>query len=258
MKPGYVYVLTNESMPGIVKVGRTERQPEIRSKELQTTGVPQPFRLEHFVFVDDCPTAEQQIHTLLESKGLRTSASREFFNATLQEVIEAVELVTCQRSSTEPDFRYQQELASLAAAVPTPTGNKAIDRDEAEKITERLAKIARRGYPLGMKRCAEIFEINSPSTPRFKHYWREFLELARAESIRHNIASGGRLSRMAVGKETAEYIARCHSRGWLQDDDFSFVSDFLVSGDQFQYEGYIDQIRRYNFPESIRERAESA
>lgn len=88
MKPGCIYILTNDSMPGVVKVGRTERQPETRSKELHTTGVPQPFRLEYFVCVDDCHAAEQQVHSLLEGKGLRTSSNREFFNAPLHDVIQ--------------------------------------------------------------------------------------------------------------------------------------------------------------------------
>jgi len=259
MKPGYIYILKNESIPGVVKVERTERQPEKRSKELQTTGVPQPFALEYFVFVDDCQTVEQQVHTLLESKGLRTSSNREFFNTSLREAINAVELITSQRSSPEPDFNYMnmQDLASLASTIPIPLGNAPIDRDEAEKLAERLAQIARQGYPLGMQRCAEIFETNSPSSHLFKHYWREFLELARAESKYHQIASVAYTLRQAVGKNAADYIARCHARGWLQEDDFTFISKFLVEGDQFQYEGYIRQISRYSFPVSIMERVEA-
>ena len=41
---GIVYVLTNPSMPGMVKIGMTERsEMDARLKELYTTGVPLPF-----------------------------------------------------------------------------------------------------------------------------------------------------------------------------------------------------------------------
>lgn len=41
---GYLYVLINESMEGIVKIGYTTRSPRLRASELSSpTGVPTPF-----------------------------------------------------------------------------------------------------------------------------------------------------------------------------------------------------------------------
>ena len=37
---GYVYILTNPSMPGLVKVGKTTNTPNQRMSELHSTGVP--------------------------------------------------------------------------------------------------------------------------------------------------------------------------------------------------------------------------
>jgi len=244
-------------MPGVLKVGRTERQPETRSKELHTTGVPQPFKLEYFVFVDDCQAAEQQIHSVLEGKGLRTSSNREFFNACLHEVIQAIELITNSTSDPVPNFSLRQDLASLVASLLIPLGKEPLDRDDAEKLAERLAQVARKGYPFGMLKCAEIFEFNSPSSYLFKCYWKEYLALSRAEATHYPLASGGKALRHAVGKESAEYIARCNARGWLQEEDFTFISEFLISGDQFQYGGYIQQIRRYKLPPSVMRRTEN-
>lgn len=42
----FVYVLTNPSMPGLVKVGKTTTSPGQRMAELHTTGVPTAFELE--------------------------------------------------------------------------------------------------------------------------------------------------------------------------------------------------------------------
>ena len=50
-----VYVLTNPAMPGIVKIGKTNRDdPQVRMNELYTTGVPLPFegRSLHEVYND--------------------------------------------------------------------------------------------------------------------------------------------------------------------------------------------------------------
>ena len=36
---GYVYVMSNKSFEGLLKIGMTEKDPEARRKELQGTGV---------------------------------------------------------------------------------------------------------------------------------------------------------------------------------------------------------------------------
>lgn len=51
---GIVYVLSNEAMPGLVKIGRTNRDDlEVRLRELYTTGVPLPFKCEYACKVAD-------------------------------------------------------------------------------------------------------------------------------------------------------------------------------------------------------------
>lgn len=42
-----VYVLSNEAMPGLVKIGRTSQEPAQRLRNLYTTGVPLPFKCEY-------------------------------------------------------------------------------------------------------------------------------------------------------------------------------------------------------------------
>ena len=40
---GSVYILTNEAMPDLIKIGCTTRTAEERAQELYTTEVPHPF-----------------------------------------------------------------------------------------------------------------------------------------------------------------------------------------------------------------------
>ena len=87
---GWVYVLTNPAMPGLVKIGLT-RNPSARAAELTVaTGVPAPFVIAWCRAVSDCATVESAVHRLLDDR--RVSDKREFFRCdvkTARQVIEA-------------------------------------------------------------------------------------------------------------------------------------------------------------------------
>ena len=84
MSRGYVYVLSNPAMPGLVKIGRTIHNPEDRARQLDNTGVPMPFVVECSVLSPDCAALESEAHDLLFDK--RARAGREFFHAEPKEV----------------------------------------------------------------------------------------------------------------------------------------------------------------------------
>ncbi len=91
MAAGYLYVLVNSSMPGLVKVGKTTRAPSDRANELSnTTGVPTPFVVAFDDYFEDCDVAERLVHSELEKRGLRQSMQREFFRASASEVIKII------------------------------------------------------------------------------------------------------------------------------------------------------------------------
>ncbi len=89
--PGYVYVLINPSISGSVKIGKTTRDSAARAAELSaSTGVPTPFVVAYECYFPDCNAAEQYIHALLESQGVRLAANREFFAIEPTDAINAV------------------------------------------------------------------------------------------------------------------------------------------------------------------------
>jgi DNA-directed RNA polymerase subunit RPC12/RpoP len=88
---GYVYALLNSTMPGLVKIGKTEREPEERAKELSNaTGIATPFVVAYAERFNDCAAAEDYVHALLEQKGFRVAQNREFFCAPVKAVIQAI------------------------------------------------------------------------------------------------------------------------------------------------------------------------
>ena len=73
-----VYVLTNDSMPGLVKLGRTSGSIEKRMRDLYKTGVPIPFNCFYAVNVKDSDFVERKIHEAFDD--VRLNESREFFS----------------------------------------------------------------------------------------------------------------------------------------------------------------------------------
>ncbi|WP_211453229.1 GIY-YIG nuclease family protein [Collimonas antrihumi] len=90
---GYIYVLANGSMPNAVKVGKTTRSSAERARELSgVTSLPTAFIVVYEQLFEDCTAAENFVHALLEQKGFRISANREFFSAPVSEVVKAITL----------------------------------------------------------------------------------------------------------------------------------------------------------------------
>ena len=87
---GFVYVVTNDSMPGIVKVGLTSWLPEDRAKDLYTTGVPEPFKVAYRIATSRPEAVERKAHEVLDEH--RTNARREFFRVPVEKATEAVRL----------------------------------------------------------------------------------------------------------------------------------------------------------------------
>lgn len=83
---GWVYVLSNPSMPRMYKVGMTTNSPKARAKEISSaTGVPTPFVVEASFFCDNPARSEAAIHNSLSD--WRVNQSREFFSLDLEEIL---------------------------------------------------------------------------------------------------------------------------------------------------------------------------
>ena len=87
---GIVYVLTNEAMPGLVKIGKTSGALEKRMRELYKTGVPIPFTCFYTVKVDDADFVEKKIHQAFDD--MRLNESREFFTIAPEKIKAALEI----------------------------------------------------------------------------------------------------------------------------------------------------------------------
>lgn len=77
---GFIYILKNESMPGVYKIGMTTTSPEQRAKEISsTTGVPTPFSVVAAFHSKNPAKDEKLAHEAFSAE--RISQSREFLSS---------------------------------------------------------------------------------------------------------------------------------------------------------------------------------
>lgn len=89
-EPGYVYILTNPSFrEDWVKIGKSSRPVDVRSKELDNTAVPLPFEIFATMKTVKYNEAEKLVHRYIERfTNLRIRNNREFFNVQPEEALE--------------------------------------------------------------------------------------------------------------------------------------------------------------------------
>ena len=87
-----VYVLTNEAMPNLVKIGKTTRSDvKTRMSELYSSGVPYQFECVYAVEVNDCSTVEKALHVAFNPN--RVNPKREFFSIDPEQAIAILKLL---------------------------------------------------------------------------------------------------------------------------------------------------------------------
>lgn len=117
----FIYILENASFPGVVKIGRTEREVADRVKELSSaTGVPTEFSLFRQYAVDDATITERQIHERLAE--YRVSGNREFFRLSADEAASVLEELLGKDSQRFPDYDREDELFFAATQIAISLG----------------------------------------------------------------------------------------------------------------------------------------
>jgi hypothetical protein len=80
----WVYILSNPTMPGFLKIGYTKKNPDERAKQISNaTGVALPYKVEWAFHCYNGFELEQEIHHKLEN--FRVNSNREFFQISLDE-----------------------------------------------------------------------------------------------------------------------------------------------------------------------------
>jgi hypothetical protein len=119
-------------MPGILKVGMTERTPELRLSEANASDTwrpPTPYKIEFAKKVFNPLQKEKTLHTLLEQYTDRIHPRREFFRVSQEEVLKFFDLMdgemwTGTREEEEEDEDEDEDTSSESAPRVKATGAK--------------------------------------------------------------------------------------------------------------------------------------
>ena len=132
-EPGYVYILTNPSFrEDWVKIGKSSRPVDVRSKELDNTAVPLPFEIYATIKTVKYNEVEKHVHKTIDRlTDLRIRQNREFFNVAPQIAL---------------DIFYDIAKMIEDAVVTIYKDNKPItDNEKPDEQTDAHKRTVRRG-----------------------------------------------------------------------------------------------------------------
>lgn len=103
-----IYILTNEAMPGYVKIGKTTNDLEQRVRDLSaSTSVPLPFIVFYACKVKNANFVEHQLHDAFDNN--RVNPRREFFQIAPERVVAALKLAEIQNITPHKDLIELEE-----------------------------------------------------------------------------------------------------------------------------------------------------
>ena len=116
-----IYILTNEAMPDYIKIGKTDKDPVQRAKELFSSGVPLPFEV---FYAKKVKTKEQniekKIHEIFDD--YNENPKREFFT------------VDPEKAKTLLELLDGEEVVINESAVEDEIDKKIIERKKSKKV----------------------------------------------------------------------------------------------------------------------------
>lgn len=120
---GIVYILTNEAMPGFLKIGFTQADLKGRIRSLNNTSVPFDFECVYAARVGDCKKVEELIFTVFSDR--RPNPRREFFLVDVVQAKAALQLAA-----------IEDVTPSIEEVIPDP-----VERDAAQRMSRKRRSV---------------------------------------------------------------------------------------------------------------------
>ena len=207
---GFVYLATNDAMPGLVKIGMTAGDVQKRMSELSSaTGVADEFVCKCFCAVKNAKHVEKQLHELFADY----KHKKEFFNMDwLSAAVALLALAVAERNdnnknqipNSDTSLSVNSSPPSNPAAIPEPVEGR--QQRYLKYVVNHVAnKSTAKQYVKHLKHLSEnhlngrsVYDINS---------------LVEAEEIKTRLSAGGDLyvpnlayKKQAMGAAMRKYV----------------------------------------------------
>lgn len=132
---GWVYVMSNRSMPNLVKVGFSTKDPDLRAKELDHTGTPHPYVVDYEALVHHPYKVEQKAHKLLA----QFNEGKEWFRCSAEDAIYAIKQATVGEVLQESFRKVDRQAVEARVATEKKRLHEA--QIEKERLDRARAKV---------------------------------------------------------------------------------------------------------------------
>ena len=124
---GWVYIITNAAMPGLIKIGFTMNDPEIRARDLNHTGSPHPYIVAYEILIDEPHQIEQDAHRLMASK----REGKEWFRCNPEEGVAAIKQIAGHKIITET-YKLAERVQAEAIFRQQEDARKKMEQERME------------------------------------------------------------------------------------------------------------------------------
>lgn len=155
---GWVYIISNPAMPGLVKVGYSTKDPDLRAAELNHTGAPHAYIVEYEILIDDPYRIEQQTHSLLSHR----HEAKEWFRCQPEEAVLAIRQVAKDRGLWESFKHLDRQKAEAARSMKQLAREREYQRHkELVPYWEHITRRDKEGMPEPVR--LELMRFVGPS-----------------------------------------------------------------------------------------------
>lgn len=165
-KTGFVYILTNPSFKeDWVKIGKSSRPVDVRSKELDNTAVPLPFEIYATLQTSKYNEVEKLVHKTIDRlTDLRIRQNREFFNVRPDVALDILRDIASTLDDAVIDSYNHGEIVHLAKSDANKDSDRASD-------TRKQKDVFWKGYIESMRHNPAFngsFQLHE-SIPRYSY-----------------------------------------------------------------------------------------
>lgn len=148
---GWVYIITTKSMPGLLKVGFTLKDPDLRAQELGRTGLPHPYVVEFEVLVAHPKAIEQKVHATLKN----VREGKEWFRCSIEHAVSKIREAVGSNAILE---RIRGSLKAEATPIADPQPRELEQSKGSEPVGHKeIRRTATYAGPCG--HCGSRFTV---------------------------------------------------------------------------------------------------